>query len=55
MPPFVPNIQNIIQCWFIHHMSIPNKCVSGADVLKDFVISFLCQFGSVVCVFKSSY
>ena len=50
MPPLVPNSQDVIQCWFIHDMIIPNKCVSGADVLNDFVTSFLCQFGSFVYI-----
>ena len=31
-------------CRFIHNMIIPIACVSVADVLNDFVISFLCQF-----------
>ena len=30
-------------------MFIPNKGVSGDDILNDYRTSFLGQFGSVVC------
>ena len=37
----------------IHDMLEINVCVSGADVLNCFGISFLCQFGSLlICFFK---
>ena len=42
LPPFVP-----YSCCFIHDIIIPNVCISGDDVLSDFGISFLCQFGSL--------
>ena len=29
LPPIVPTSQNIITCWFINSMIIPNNCVSG--------------------------
>ena len=51
LPLFVPNIQNISQCWFIHNIIVPNKYVSGADVLNDSRNSFLCQFGSFVYIY----
>ena len=34
-------------CWFIQDIFTPNECVSGADILNYFGISFLCQFGSL--------
>ena len=39
----VPTSQNIIHCWFIHDVIIPNKCVRGFDVLNYLVISFPCH------------
>ena len=46
---FVPTSQKIIQVG-LFTIIIPNVCVSVADVLNDFEISFLCHFESLVYV-----
>ena len=37
---FVPTSQNIVQCWFIINMIIPNKCVSGLTSWMTLEIHF---------------
>ena len=55
IPPFVPTIQSIIQCWFIHDIIIPDKYVSAADVLNEYRTLFLCQSRSFINISSSSY
>ena len=50
LSPFVPTIQNIIQCWFIYDMFIPNKWISVSDVLSGFGTLLLSQFGSFLYI-----
>ena len=47
MNSFVPISQNITNVGLLV-IIIPNVFVSGADILNDFGISFLCQSGSFV-------
>ena len=47
--PFISTIQDIIHVG-LFTIIIPNVCASAYEVLNEFGILFLCQFGSL-CIF----
>ena len=47
LPLFIPTNLTIIQVG-LFTMIIINVCISWAEVLNDFEISFVCEFGSFV-------